>query len=131
MGWRYLHQILTDNLPKQVSSYLSKVITEPKYASSFRENEFAFYIARIKEKYYLTTMDTAYGSLITEKLIKQTNRFVRIDSLLIPLIFDLDITFADFGDVPPRTLNGKSGKKKILLTIEHFLIIFDGGGRIY
>jgi hypothetical protein len=71
---------------------------------------------------------------INETLVKRTNRFVKVNEILIPLITHEDIAFADFGTVlTPESKNEKRrvGKKKIIFTDDSKGITFDRSGKIY
>lgn len=66
--------------------------------------------------------------IIWKKIILKSNRFVKIHNIFIPLFFESDLNFSDFGQ---REVNGKIYRKKITWISENEIIKFDKFGKIY
>ena len=68
-------------------------------------------------------------SLIYQKLVKPTNRFVLINNKHIPIIFKVDYTFAFLGRSENKR-KGKYGRIKVLKFSEATVITFKNNGEI-
>src|ERR1043166_6192861 len=67
-------------------------------------------------KYSITIIENDFSKndnlkIIDETLIKKTNHFLRLNKILVPIITNEDLQFADFGTV--ETPNSGSSKRKI------------------
>ena len=88
---------------------------------------------------YSISIDSDFSSsegskIFKEKLVDQTNRFVKVGEKMIPLITWDDIYLADYGDVYyPEAKNEKrrKGKRKIDFISDAPLVVFDLSGKIY
>jgi len=90
-------------------------------------------------KYSLTIMKNDFAKNpnfkdINDVLITKTSRFVKINSVKMPMITGEDFIFADFGTVyTPESKSEKRrvGKKRPMFISEDWNITFDRTGRIY
>ena len=67
--------------------------------------------------------------LLINRVIKKSNRLIRVDKTEIPIITSEDMVFADLGSTGMP--NGRIAKKRVLMTFDGYTITFDGSGKIY
>jgi hypothetical protein len=118
---------LPEPVIQQIDKHISFYSDTTKFAILFSSLDSGKYrISILKDLWSFKEID--------ETLIQKTNRFVRVNKMLVPMITRDDITFADFGTVyTPESKSDKRkvGKKKIHFTDDSKGIIFDKDGRIY
>lgn len=87
-------------------------------------------------QYRLSMLDIKKDTsdIIYNVLVKNTSRFAKIGTSMIPVLSAEDFTFADFGTVyDPNNKNPKRrvGKRKIVRSFDGYSITFDQSGKIY
>jgi hypothetical protein len=126
-------QHIVYDLPVSVTKKIQDHINE--YKKELHKSDFVVELSTLDGGKYLVSiipndfLRNDSIDLIYHVLIKHTNRVVRINSLLLPVITSEDFLFADFGKVKMK--DGRMGRKKIVFTTESYTIKFDRNGEIY
>ncbi len=108
-------------LPPKVTDYLSKYLSEKE--SAVEDSTLSIYLEKINGLYHLEVIEASFSKRITETIISNTARFVKVKDVYLPLVTEEDILFANFGETPPRKEGGPKGRVQILLIIDYFLIV--------
>jgi hypothetical protein len=122
------------DLPEAVTSQIREHIE-----SSLSENKSLLFVAQIYKDvdnnhvvsivdYTAKDSSDSFGLLYSEVVMK-SNRMLRIDDYVIPIMISEDMVFADLGEA--KMPDGRIAKKRVLMTFDGFTITFDRSGKIF
>ena len=122
------------DLPKAVDDKVEEYIKTSKI-----KDDRLFFAAKLSlntdDHYLLSIIDynemnsSKVFGLLFDKVIKKSNRMLRIGDDSLPIITEEDILFANLGEV--KMSDGRVAKKRVLMNFDGYTITFDRSGNIF